>query len=180
MMTRRPARIARSREDVKVLLVLRILLGLLVIAVLLLAAGIAGNRPPMSYPPGMAARLKIYMTTHRAETRSDSIFPELRPREYRLPPQQLYAAARATVVELGWPLLAEDSTTLRLHAVVATRLWKFKDDFKLTVEPTAEGCRLQMSSESRVSRGDLGANTRHILDFSAALERRLAALNPRR
>jgi uncharacterized protein (DUF1499 family) len=163
-----------------VLLFLRLLLGLLAIVLLLVMAGVIANRLPLTQPPGLAARLKIYLTTHRAETRGDSICPELRPREYPLPPQQLYAAARATLVELGWPLLAEDNGSLRLHAVVTTRLWKFKDDFELTVEPSAGGSRLQMSAQSRLGRGDLGANTRHILDFSAALGRRLAALNPRR
>ncbi len=174
-----PAVIMRSMEGMNLLLILRILLGLLVIALLLLTAGITGNRLPLTSTPGLAARLKIYMTTHLAETRSESVYPELRPREYRLPPQQLYAAARATVAELGWPLLDEDGESLRLHAVVTTRLWKFKDDFKLTVEQVTGGSHLLMTAESRVGRGDLGANTRHILDFSAALERRLAALNPR-
>lgn len=145
-----------SRESLQVLLLLRILLGLLTIALLLVMAGIIANRPPLTQPP------------------------ELRPREYPLPPQQLYAVARATLAELGWPLLAEDMSSLYLHAVVTTRLWKFKDDFELTMEPLGGGSRLQLVSQSRVGRGDLGANTRHILDFSAALERRLAALNPRR
>jgi len=164
---------------VKVLQLLRILPGLLLIALVLLAAGMAGNRPPLTSPPGLAARLKIYLTTNRAEIRSESIYPELRPREYPLPPQQLYATARATLDELGWPLLVEDGASLRLHAVAVTRLWKFKDDFELTVEPASAGSRLLVISQSRVGRGDLGANTRHILDFSAALERRLAELNPR-
>ncbi len=162
------------------LLLLRILLGLLLIALLLLAAGIAAHRLPLTSPPGLGARLKIYLTTNRAETLSGSQYPELRPRDYPWPPQQLYAAARETLVELGWPLLAEDSTSLRLHAVVVTRLWKFKDDVELTVEPANAGSRLLMTSQSRVGRGDLGANTRHILDFSTALERRLAGLNLRR
>lgn len=162
------------------LLLLRIILGLVLLALLLLVAGIAANRMPLTSPPGLAARLKIYLTTNLAETRSDSIFPELRTREYRVPPAQLYAAAHATFIELGWAVLDEDRTALRLHGLVATRLWKFKDDVELTVEPVPGGTRLLISSRSRVGRGDLGANTRHILDFTAALERRLAALSPRR
>ncbi len=161
------------------LLILRVLLGLLVMALLLLAAGIAINHPPLTTPPGLTVRLKTYLTSHRAETRDNSIYPELRPRQYGMPPQQLYAAARATLADLGWSLQAQDSRALRLHAVVVTRLWKFKDDFNLIVEPTSGGCRLLMASQSRVGRGDFGANTRHILDFSSALERRLAGLNPR-
>ncbi len=121
---------------------LRILLGLLLIAVLLAAAGIVANRLPMTSPPGLVARLKIYLTTHHAETCSDRICQELRPHKHPLPPPQLYAAARATLPELGWPLLYEDSGAQYLQAVVVIRLWKFKDDFELTVNRQAEvrGC----------------------------------------
>lgn len=162
------------------MLLLRIVLGLLAFALLLIVAGIAVNRPPLTSPPGLVARLKIYLGTHRAETAGDSVRSELRPRVYSLSPPQLYAVARAAVADLGWQLLAEDPAKSQLHAVVATRLWRFKDDFELLVEPAGTGSRLRLSAQSRVGRGDFGANTRHILDFYAALERRLAMLNPRR
>ena len=159
---------------------MRILIMLIVIAVLLLAAGIAGNRPPLTHPPGLAARLKIYLTTNRAATDSAAAFPELRPHDYALSPEQLFAAARATAETLSWMIVSEEVAHRRLHAVVTTRLWRFKDDVRITIEALPNGARLKLVSQSRVGRGDLGANTRHILDFYSVLDARLSAVvNPR-
>jgi len=163
-----------------VVLIMRILIALFVIAVLLLAAGIAGNRPPLTSPPGLVARLKIYLTTNHAATDAAAAFPELLPHDYALSPEQLFAAARATAEALSWMIISEDVVHWRLHAVVVTPIWRFKDDVHLSVEALPKGARLNLESQSRVGRGDLGANTRHILDFYAALDARLgAAVNPR-
>lgn len=159
---------------------MRILIVLFVIAVLLLAAGIAGNRPPLTSSPGLVARLKIYLTTNRAATDTAAALPELRPHDYVLSPEQLFVAARATAGTLSWMIVSEDVAHWRLHAMVVTRLWRFKDDVRISVEALPQGARLNLVSQSRVGRGDLGANTRHILDFYTALDARLgAAVNPR-
>ena len=51
---------------------------LFVLPILLLVAGLLGNRPPLFSPPGPLERLKAYLTTNVAETRPDHPFPELR------------------------------------------------------------------------------------------------------
>ena len=159
---------------------MRILLALFVVAVLLLAMGIAGNRLPLTSPPGLMARLKICLTTNRAETANDAALPELRPHDYALSPDQLFAAARATVEAQTWVIIGEDVAHWHLHAVVVTPLWRFKDDVQLSIEALPTGARLNLVSQSRVGRADLGANARHILDLYSALDARLGiAVNPR-
>jgi uncharacterized protein (DUF1499 family) len=139
----------------------------------LLAAGLIANRPPMLDPPGLWARLATYLGTHVAETRADHPFPELRPRVYPLPPDALYAATRDAIGELGWTVRAEDAAGHRLEAVVTSALWRFKDDVVVRIEQRDAGSTPWLSARSRIGHGDLAANTRHLLDLYAALERRL-------
>jgi len=140
----------------------------------LIAGGLIANRPPMMDPPGLWARLVTYLGTHVAETRPDHPFPELRPRFYALPPDRLYAVTRDAIAGLGWRIASEDPESLALTAVVESALWRFKDDVVVGVEPADGGSTLRMRSSSRIGRGDLAANTRHLLDLYAAIEQRLA------
>jgi uncharacterized protein (DUF1499 family) len=133
----------------------------------LLAGALLLNRPPWLEPPGLWARLVLYLTTNVAETRIDHERPELRPME--LPMAQ--PAARELVLDamqsLGWRnVRAEDGA---LRAEVVTALLRFTDDVSVRLEPIPQGVRVQVRSASRVGRGDLAANTRHVLDLYAAL-----------
>ena len=146
-----------------------------ILVVGLIAGGLIANRPPMMDPPGLWTRLVTYLGTHVAETRPDHPFPELRPRFYALPPVRLYATAREAITGLGWGIASEDPEGLCLTAVVESALWRFKDDVVVCVEPTEGGSMLRLRASSRIGRGDLAANTRHLLDLYAAIEQRLAA-----
>lgn len=145
----------------------------------LIAGGLIANRPPMMDPPGLWARLIIYLGSHVAETRPDHPFPELRPHFYAVPPDRLYAAAREAIAGLGWGIASEDPVGLCLTAVVESALWRFKDDVVVRVEPTEGGSTLGLRSSSRIGRGDLAANTRHLLNLYAAIEERLVATTAR-
>jgi len=133
----------------------------------LLAGALVLNRPPWLAPPGPWARLALYLTTNVAETRVDHERPELRPIELPLD----LASARALVLDamrgLGWRNVRADGDTLR--AEVVTSLLRFTDDVSVGLEPVPQGVRVQVRSASRIGRGDLAANTRHVLDLYAAL-----------
>ena len=153
---------------------LTVLFSIISILVLgLIAGGLIANRPPMMDPPGLWTRLVTYLATHVAETRPDHPFPELRPRFYALPPDRLYATAREAIAGLGWGIASEDPPGLCLTAVVESALWHFKDDVVVCVEPTEGGSTLRLRASSRIGRGDLAANTRHLLDLYAGIEQRL-------
>jgi len=152
--------------------IVRWLLVAVAVFVVMLAAGIVGNRLPLGDPPGPSVRLDTYLNTHVAETSEDAAFPELRTRRYVLPADVLYAKVKEAVVRMpGWEIAAANDDRREVHAVVTTKLFRFKDDVTIGVIPEPGGRQaLKVRGESRVGKGDLGANTRHVLDLYDALE----------
>lgn len=151
--------------------IVRWLLVAVVVFVVLLAAGIVGNRLPLSEPPGPAVRLNTYLNTHVAETAEDAAFPELRTRRYTMPADVLYAKVKEAIMRMpGWEIVESSDDRREVHAVVTTKLFRFKDDVTVGVIPEPGGQQaLKVRGESRVGKGDLGANTRHIFDLYDAL-----------
>jgi hypothetical protein len=150
--------------------VLQGVLFLVVIGASLIVAGIIANRLPLTDPPGLWTRLRTYLTTHVAETSVESPFPELRLRRYNAPPELLFDIARRAVQRLRWEVAVLDVENKELQAVVTTKVWRFKDDVTIRIQPAQpSGSVLWVRSVSRVGRGDLGANTRHIMDLVEAV-----------
>ena len=148
----------------------QILVFLLLIGGSLLAAGIISNRLPLTDPPGLATRLSTYLNTNVAETTEDSPFAELQLRRYEAPEGLLLDVARRAVESLKWEIASLDAEKKEIQAVVTTKTWKFKDDVTVQVRPAQpSGSVLWVRSASRVGKGDLGANTRHVMDLVAAV-----------
>src|ERR1043166_5382719 len=136
----------------------------------LLVAGIIANRLPLSDPPGFATRLSTYLNTHVAETTEDSPFAELRLRHYEAPDGLLFDIVRRAVQGLKWEVIGSDASTKEMQAVVTTKVWHFQDDVSIQVRPAQpSGSVLWVRSVSRVGKGDLGANTRHVMDLIEAV-----------
>jgi hypothetical protein len=143
------------------------------IALGLVLGGLIANRVPLLAPPGPLARLWTYLGTNVAETSDRPRLPELAVPEYPVPAARLEQALEAALASLGWAW-RRDPASGAYHAVVVTPLWRFADDVTVRVTGAAPGqSRLQVRSASRVGRGDLGANLRHLLELRAAVERRL-------
>jgi len=152
------------------LLVLAVLV-LITLPVLLLAAGLVANRVPLLDPPGPGQRLRTYLTANVAETAPDASFPELRVPLFDASQEELIRAVETASRRLGWEPGPVDRAQGTLRAVVTTALWRFKDDVEIRVLPAAEGGpMLQVRSASRVGKGDLGANSRHIQDLLKAVQ----------
>ncbi len=153
---------------------LLLLASLLFIAlpVLLLAGGLAANRPPLLDPPGAAQRLLVYLSTNVATTSSQSRFPELELPIFKTSPAELLSAVEQACLSLGWQLRAVDHDGYSLEAVVTTSLFRFQDDVSVRVTPHGErGSALHVRSASRLGKGDLAANTRHIQDLVERVHR---------
>ena len=147
---------------------------LTVFAVGSLLTALVRNNPPWGQPPGFGARLLTYLNSHVAETSAASAFPELRPRRYPgLLPDHLFGVVDQAATRLGWEVLERNVQRHTLRAVATTAIMRFQDDVGITVVPTDDqrGAVLFVRAASRMGRGDLGANTRHVLDLYAQLDR---------
>src|SRR2546426_6770046 len=151
--------------------VLQVVFFLVLLGAALIAAGIIANRLPLTDPPGLLTRLSTYLNTNVAETQENSPFPELRPRRYEAPPELLFDVVRRAAQNLKWEITVLDAGKKEIQAVVTTKVWGFKDDVTIQVQPAQpSGSWLWVRSSSRVGKGDLGANTRHILDLIQAVD----------
>jgi uncharacterized protein (DUF1499 family) len=151
-------------------MLLKLVLLLFAALLLLPTVGIIANRLPLWDPPGFWPRIQTYLTTHVAETADDSPYPELRLPPYLATPQQLFEAVLKACHTLHWQIVSSNAEQLTVSAVVTTRLFRFKDDVELRVlQAPAGGARLYVHSSSRIGKGDLGANTRHLLNLFEAL-----------
>src|SRR5262245_54153151 len=155
---------------------LQIVFFLVLLGVALLAAGLIANRLPLSEPPGLWTRLSTYLNTNVAETQENSPFAELRPHRYEAPPELLFDVARRATQNLKWEVTNLDADKKEIQAVVTTKVWGFKDDVTLQARPAQpSGSWLWVRSASRVGKGDLGANTRHVLDLMQAVDATMPA-----
>jgi len=62
---------------------------------------------------------------------------------------------------------------VRVHAVVTSRLWRFKDDVEVVID--AQERLIHLRSASRVGKGDLGVNRRRAVGLFAAIAPRVGA-----
>ena len=89
-------------------------------------------------------------------------------------PERLLAAVRRAVGRLPrWRLEASEGGEVR--AVRTTRLLRFRDDVTARVTPAPDGARLELTSASRVGKGDLGQNPRNIEELVRAVDREVGA-----
>lgn len=148
----------------------KIILALLAVALALLIGAVVMNRAPLFNAPGWSERLHVYFTTHVAEIANQPRFPELQALDDARDAATLYTDTLHAVEKLGWEITTHDDGQHRLEAVVTTGLWRFKDDVSIWIvaQPNSKS-RLYARSQSRVGRGDLGANARHLRELIEAV-----------
>ena len=90
-------------------------------------------------------------------------------RTYPVAPGRLLLSVRRAVEGLPrWSLEASKGDEVR--AVRKTRLFRFKDDVTARMYPDPAGARLELTSASRLGRGDLGQNPRNLEELLRALD----------
>jgi uncharacterized protein (DUF1499 family) len=85
------------------------------------------------------------------------------------PPDRAFDRAVAAARSLGWEIVATEPKEGRLEATDTTRWFGFKDDIVVRVRPDPAGSRIDVRSESRVGRSDVGTNAARIRRFRSAL-----------
>ena len=142
---------------------------ILALPFLLLASGLLLNRPPLLAPPGPMERLKTYLTTNVAETREGHVFPELRPPLFAAGAKATRDAVVRAMRSLGWREIR--MTEGEVRAVVVSALFQFRDDVTVRPQATEGGTLLHARSASRIGKGDLAANARHLRALFSQVER---------
>jgi uncharacterized protein (DUF1499 family) len=105
-----------------------------------------------------------------AETAANQrqVHPDIGPIRTQLAPPAAFVRALAVAQEMGWDIVAADSSTGMIEAVDTTTFFRFKDDIVIRVRPGGEGSRVDLRSHSREGLTDLGKNAERINEYRAA------------
>ncbi len=115
-----------------------------------------------------------WLTQNDVTTGRSAAYPEITPHEYAEPPEQVFAVLRACAGRVPrWRVVRTDPGTRAIAVEVRTALFRFTDDLTARVEAAGSGSRVVIRSHSRVGRGDLGENARHIAALQVRLDRQL-------
>lgn len=115
------------------------------------------------------------LTTNSAMTSEDAEDPRLRGRTYMVP----FATVWDTIIQMiaehpRWTLVRANEDKGMIGFEATTPLLRFVDDVRIKVKLDQNALtRVDMWSQSRRNRGDLGINTRRIARFFSTLDRRV-------
>jgi uncharacterized protein (DUF1499 family) len=140
---------------------------------LLLSVFAIGAVLPWLVVRNFGERLAFSNTTNRVDTATGTP-PDLLPRRYSASQQAVADAVAAAVDQLGWELVYRNdtSTSFEIEVPVAGLGW-FIDDLKVTLSDENGNTIVNAHSQSRVGRGDLGENRRHVVQLFTVLDQKL-------
>ncbi|MEJ2420874.1 MAG: DUF1499 domain-containing protein [Acidobacteriota bacterium] len=134
------------------------------------------------HPPQFKAVLKLRKnapdsTTYGGESVArlqEKAYPYIRPALYNAPPDEVFTQALKAAHSMKWKIDAVDRKAGRIEATATTFWFGFKDDVVVRIKPSGEGgTRVDVRSESRVGRSDLGANAKRIQTYLSRLTERM-------
>ncbi len=97
-------------------------------------------------------------------------YPDVKPLDLLIPPDQALAKARAVARSLRWRVISVNRDAGRIEATDQTLWFGFIDDIVIRVRPEGTGSRIDIRSESRVGRSDIGTNAARIMKFLKKME----------
>lgn len=124
----------------------------------------------------IARRIGYALTRNRAATGHDHWDPRLRGRTYPIPFERVWQAALALAGgELRrWRIVQADDYEGVIDAEARTFLMRYVDDVRIHIYLDEDAqTRVDLVSQSRRGRGDLGTNARRAARFLRALDRKL-------
>ncbi len=106
------------------------------------------------------------LTTNRAATSSNAKDSSLRSLELSASVDEVCEAmARFVERREDWGLgetASEGDQAVVISLIRTSRLFRFADDVRISLQPTTTGTSINITSQSRVGKGDLGQNPRNI------------------
>lgn len=120
-------------------------------------------------------RLKRALTESGVETEPDHEDPSLRTRTYGVPYDRVWRASLAIASERrGWTIVRTDDLEGSIEIEAKTPVLRLVDDVEIRIGLDPDGqTRMDVVSESRLGKADLGTNARRVRRFFKHLERRL-------
>ncbi|MDE2086049.1 MAG: DUF1499 domain-containing protein [Xanthomonadaceae bacterium] len=100
-------------------------------------------------------------------------YPDIQPLQFKAAPAAVFDAALKTAKSMGWTIDAQVPTQGRIEATATTFWFGFKDDVVIRIRPDVQGTRLDIRSESRIGKSDVGKNAARIRTFRTRLEQNL-------
>jgi len=100
-------------------------------------------------------------------------YPDITTLTIQSPPDEVFAAAEQVARDLGWDIVAADRAAGRIEATDTTTWFRFKDDVVVRLTARDTGTDVDVRSESRVGRSDMGANAARIRIFLQQLKARV-------
>lgn len=137
------------------------------------------RNPPQFQPDVLALRTAAHAANSpvyggsRVAKLQRRAYPNIRPMDFDLPVDKVFAAALRTVKRMGWKLDSQNRATGIIEASSRTFWFGFTDDVVIRIESQDGRARLDIRSESRIGASDLGRNAQRIGRFRAALYREL-------
>ena len=130
-------------------------------------ATILKNGTTLFASPGILPRLTTFLSTNSAETDQNSLFPELKPRQYSfnqeiLNHDDVIERIKSSALRLGYELDEDNSTSMDLKFTITTKFLKFIDDLSIQAEINQQSLIINAKSSSRKGRADFGANIANI------------------
>lgn len=123
-------------------------------------------------------RLRRAVTRNQARTHPEERDPRLRGRTYAIPFDRVWDAALELAGETlaRWTLIRADDQTGILEAEAKTLVFRFVDDVRIRIGLDENGqTRVDLESQSRKGKADLGTNARRIGRFLKRLDEAVGA-----
>ncbi len=92
-------------------------------------------------------------------------YPDIKPLVLEIPSGEAFDAALMTARKMGWDIINADKTGGHIEATDTTFWFGFTDDIVIRVTPAGQRSIMDIRSESRVGRSDLGKNAERIREF---------------
>jgi uncharacterized protein (DUF1499 family)/energy-converting hydrogenase Eha subunit A len=106
--------------------------------------------------------------------RQQAGYPDIAPLETALAPAEAFKHALALAETMPrWTIVKSDPQAGTIEGSARSMFMGFTDDFVIRVSPNGSGSRIDMRSESRQGRSDLGVNAGRIRAYFAALKPQL-------
>lgn len=116
------------------------------------------------------------LTHNQAETQPNHSDLSLRARTYTITYNSFFSKLLETIKELPrWQVLSQDKTSGEIATTRKSRLFRFVDDVRIQVVKTGtQEVTVNISSASRVGKGDFGQNARNIRELLNKLDQNIS------